>query len=125
MEISKDTREKIEQLQLLEQNLQTFSSQKQNFQSQLLESENASKELENSNGKIYKIAGNIMIESTKEKIQEDLKSQKELLELRLKNIKKQEDALKEKAESIQKEVMKEFEGKDGNSDWRINNDPWG
>ena len=116
MEISKDTREKIEQLQMLEQNLQTFAAQKQNFQSQLLEAENASKELNNSQGKVYKIAGNIMIESSKEKVEEDLKSQKELLELRLKNIKKQETALKDKAESIQQEVMKELEGKDGNTD---------
>lgn len=116
MEISKDTREKIEQLQLLEQNLQTFMTQKQNFQSQLLEAENASNELNKSEGKVFKIAGNIMVESSKEKIEESLKSEKEILELRLKNIKKQETALKEKAESIQSEVMKEFEGHDGNTD---------
>ncbi len=111
MEISKQTQEKIGQLQLFEQNLQNFSVQKQQLQSQLLEAENATKELETANGTVYKIVGNIMITSQKDKLQQDLASQKELVELRLKNIKKQEDSIKERAEKIQAEVLKEFEGK--------------
>ena len=111
MEISQETQEKIGQLQLFEQNLTNFSSQKQQLQSQLLETENASKELEKAEGQVYKVVGNIMITSDKEKLDKDLKSQRELVELRLKNIKKQEEAIKEKAEKIQAEVMKEFEAK--------------
>jgi len=117
MEISSETKQKIEQLQLFEQNLQSFAAQRQNIQSQLLEAENATNELEKASGKVYKIAGSIMIESNKEKIQTDLKSQRELLDIRLKNIKKQEDSIKERAEAIQSEVMKAFEqmeGKHGN-----------
>jgi len=111
MEIPKETQEKIGQLQLFEQNLQNFAAQKQQLQSQLLEAENATKELETATGTVYKIVGNIMITSEKEKLKQDLTSQKELVELRLKNIKKQEDSIKEKAETIQAEVLKEFEAK--------------
>lgn len=112
MEISKETQEKIGQLQLFEQNLTNFVSQKQQLQSQLLETENASKELESAEDKVYKVVGNIMITSDKTKLEKELKSQKELVELRLKNIKKQEEAIKERAEKIQAEVMKEFEEKE-------------
>ena len=123
MEISQETQEKIGQLQLFEQNLTNFSSQKQQLQSQLLETENASKELEKAEGQVYKVVGNIMITSDKEKLDKDLKSQRELVELRLKNIKKQEEAIKEKAEKIQAEVMKEFEEKkDEGSNWRAYGD---
>ncbi|MBT4174128.1 prefoldin subunit beta [archaeon] len=111
MEIPQETQEKIGQLQLFEQNLQNFAAQKQQLQSQLLEAENATKELETASGTVYKIVGNIMVTSDKDKLKQDLQSQKELVELRLKNIKKQEDSIKEKAETIQAEVLKEFEAK--------------
>jgi len=79
--------------------------QRQTFQNQILEIENALKELENAKGKSYKILGGIMIESNKDDLVKDLKEKKDVLDLRLKTIKKQEDTLKNKAQDIQKEVM--------------------
>lgn len=105
--IPKDTEQKIMQLQLLEQNLQNFINQKQNFQSQLIETENALKEIENSKD-CYKIIGNIMISATKEKLKKDLTSQKDIIELRIKNLEKQESSIKEKAQELQASVMKEL-----------------
>jgi len=104
-----EAHEKLGQLQLIEQNLQNFLMQKQNFQSQLIQIENAVEEVEKTTKKTaYKIVGPLMIESDVSSLKEDLKSKKEVLDLRIKNIEKQEEKLKEKAKSVQEEVMKEL-----------------
>ena len=49
-----------------------------------------------------------MIASEKDTLQKELNAKKEVVELRLKNLKKQEDSLKEKAEKLQREVIGEL-----------------
>ena len=107
--MDKETEKKIQELQLLEQNLQNLILQKQNFQAGLLENENAKKELDELKGESYKIIGAIMVAKDKDELKKDLDSEKEILELRIKNIEKQENRIKEKMEDIQKEVMKKLE----------------
>ena len=104
MEVNQDTQEKIQRLQMIEQNLQNFMAQKQQFQSQLFELENALKEL-GTTSQAYKIIGNIMVASDKEALTKDLEQKKEIAELRISSIEKQEKQLKEKAKNIQEEVM--------------------
>lgn len=106
MNLPKETEEKIAQLQLIEQNMQKFLMQKQNFQAQELEIDNALQELDRLKGQAYKITGGIMIATEKDDLKKDLNSKKEIIELRLKSIKKQEDSLREKAETLQADVMK-------------------
>ena len=96
---------KITELQLLERSVQNFALQKQTFQGQLVEVENALEELKTSKGQNYKIVGNIMIASEKDDLNKDLKSKKELLDVRLKNIEKQENTIKDKAKKLQEDVM--------------------
>jgi len=79
-------------------------AQKQQFQSQLFELENALKEL-GTTSQAYKIIGNIMVASDKEALTKDLEQKKEIAELRISSIEKQEKQLKEKAKKIQEEVM--------------------
>ncbi|MAG50443.1 prefoldin subunit beta [archaeon] len=105
MKINKETQEKIDRLQLIEQNLQSILIQKQTFQGQLLEIENALKELTNKKD-VYKIIGAIMVASKKEDLEKELNQKKEILDLRLKNIEKQEEKIKEGATELQSEVMK-------------------
>jgi len=57
----------------------------------------------------FKLVGNIMLKKKKKDLVEDLKSKKEVLELRIKNIEKQENKIKEKSKEIRDEVMKELE----------------
>lgn len=108
MKIPKEAEQKILQLQLLEQNIQALSMQRQTFQSQLFEIDNALEELKESKDKVYRVVGGIMILSNKQNIEKDLKSKKEVLELRIKNLESQEKKVKEKAEEIQKEVLKQL-----------------
>lgn len=94
-------------MQLLEQNMQNFMQQKQQFQSQLIEINSAIEELEKSE-EAYKIIGNVMVLSKKEDLKKDLGSKKEMVELRIKTIEKQEAELKEKAKKLQGEVLSEM-----------------
>ena len=104
MNISKEDQQKVQELQLLDQNLQAILMQKQNFQAQLIEVESALEELAKTS-KAYKIIGNIMIDSSKGEMKKDLDSKKEILSLRIKTIQAQENKLKEKATDLQQEVL--------------------
>jgi len=106
--MNKESEKKIQQLQLIEQNLHSIINQKQTFQMQLSENENALEELEKTKKDVYKIIGTIMVNSDKEDVKNELKEQKEILDLRIKTLEKQENKFKEKAEEIQKEVMKDI-----------------
>ena len=106
-EISKESEEKISQLQLLEQSMQNLLMQKQQFQLQQVEIESALKELEKVE-EAYKIVGNIMVLSTKADLKDDLSSKKEIIGLRIKNMEKQESQLRDKASKLQNEVLKEM-----------------
>lgn len=106
-DISKETQEKITQLQMMEQALQNSVLQKQQFSAQLLEIDSAIKELASTN-KAYKIIGNIMINTSKTELEEELKNKRESTELRITSIEKQEKRFQEKAKNLQEEVMKEI-----------------
>jgi len=111
MELSKETEQKIGQLQMFEQSLQSFLGQKQQFQVQLVEIESALGELDNSD-KAYKIIGNIMVESNKNELKADLQSKKEMLELRITTMEKQELQVREKASKLQSEILKKIKKED-------------
>lgn len=97
--------EKINKLSMIEHSLQQFLGQKQQFQSQLMEIESALEELQKTD-KAFRIVGNIMIASKKEELQVDLNQKKEVVELRIKSIEKQEEKLREKASELQSDIMK-------------------
>ena len=63
-------------------------------------------ELENTD-KAYKILGKIMVSTKKEDLTKDLNDKKEILELRIKNIIKQEESVKKNIQEVQKEVLPE------------------
>ena len=105
MEINKETENQIKELQVLEQNLQSVMMQKQTFQLELSEIDNASLELSKVSDDVYKIAGNIMVKSSKESLLKDLKQKKELISLRLKSLDSQEEKLAETTEEIRKKVL--------------------
>ena len=111
MDVSKETEQKIGQLQMFEQSLQSFLGQKQQFQVQLVEVESALSELGNTE-KAYKIVGNIMVEADKDELKSDLQSRKEMLELRIKTMEKQEAQVREKASKLQSEILKKIKKED-------------
>jgi len=103
--------EKIKTLQNYEYNLQQLLMQKQQIHSNLAEIDNALKELENTN-EAYQIIGGILVKKSPGNISSSLNEKKELLDIRLKAIDKQEKTLNEKASALQKEVMEEMKEND-------------
>lgn len=105
--MKKELQEKINQLQILEVNVQNILLQKRTLQVQLLEIENALKELQTNNEETYKIISNIMIKTSKESLIKELNSKKEIIDIKLKSIEKQETGIMEKAARLQQEILKE------------------
>lgn len=108
MNLDKETQNKIQELQTYEHSLHNLLMQKQAFQIELSETENALSEISSTNEDVFKVVGNIMIKTTKNIIEKDLKQKKDLLSLRLKSIEKQESELSKEMESIRDEVMKKL-----------------
>ena len=108
MKINKETQEKIQELQLIEQNLQNLMMQKQAFQMELNEVENALSEVSKTTGEIYKIVGQVMIRGEKPEIEKDLKEKNDILSLRVKSIEKQENSFREKVEKLRAQVTEEI-----------------
>ena len=106
MEKDEQTQELLAQLQSIEQNVQNLLLRKQTIQGQLLEIESTLQELNKEPKRAFKIVGSIMVESTPKEIQKDLNGKKEVFELKIKNIEKQEEKLKEKSKELQEQVLK-------------------
>ena len=66
--MEQEMQEKIKELQILEQNLNNLVFQKQTFQLELNEIDSATNALSGSKGDVFKIVGNVMIKSEKEKL---------------------------------------------------------
>ena len=106
-DMPKETEEKISQLQMYEQSLQNFLAQKQQFQSQLMETESALGEIEKAET-AYKIVGSIMVLADKKELKSDLESKKEMFELRIKTMERQETQVREKASKLQSEILEKI-----------------
>lgn len=104
MKIDAETGKKIQELQILEQNLQNLLMQKQTFQIELTEIENALSDLKKSGDEVYKIVGGLMVRSNKLSLTADLEEKKKIISLRVSSIEKQEKILDERAEKFKKEI---------------------
>lgn len=101
-----NTKREIQELQLLEQSFQQLLMQKQAFQMELDETENSILEVKKAEGEVFKIVGSqVIIKTTKEQIEKDMSHKKELLELRLTSMEKQEKSFSEKIESLRETLI--------------------
>jgi len=98
---------KIQEMQILEQNLQNLLMQKQAFQMELSETDAALSEIEKSDDDVFKIIGQLMIKTDKSKVKNELENKKKILDMRIKNFNNQESALSEKADKLREEIMKD------------------
>ena len=104
-ELPEKAKEKIAELQMLQQRLTLFNSQRQQFQIQLAEVENALGELGKAKAPVYKMVGELLVEKQIDDLKKELADKKEELDLRVKTLEKQESKIKESALALQKEVQ--------------------
>lgn len=110
--MEKETENQIQELQALEQSLQSVLIQKQAFEMELSETENAAIELTKSKNDVYKIAGSLMLKASKEDILKELTQKKDLLSLRLKNLSSQEKKISEESEKLREKVLSKLKNKE-------------
>jgi prefoldin beta subunit len=102
----KEARDKIMQLQQVQQQMQALTMQKQTMQMQQGETENALSELEKlKNEKVYELIGNLLINKKPQELKESLKDKKEKLDLRIESVDKQLKRITTKAQELQQEIM--------------------
>ena len=102
-------RQKIEDLQILEQNLKSFLMQGQNINMGLSEISNAVSEINRTSDKVYKMVGSIIVGVDKKETLNELDEKRKLLELRNSSIEKQKKSIESRANELQVEIKKLIE----------------
>ena len=110
-EISKETQEKLVQMQNIQRQVQMIVSQKQQFEMSKIGSEQALKELDKADGQIFRAVGPILIETKKDAMKTELGDSVKKIEERVEVLKKQEERLVGKGKELEAELSKEFEQK--------------
>ena len=103
--ISQEAAKKIQELQILEQTVQNILMQRQAFLLELNETNLALEELKTADKEVYKVVGQIMFKTSKDESEKDLKSKKEILELKSKNLERQEAGLKDRLMKLREEIL--------------------
>jgi len=90
--------------------LQSVLLRKQQYEAELREVDKAISEIEKlpQDAKIFKSVGNFLIQQSKDAALQELKDRKELLELHVKTLAKQESMLREQLEKLKEELNKEL-----------------
>ncbi|MFA5992180.1 MAG: prefoldin subunit beta [Candidatus Pacearchaeota archaeon] len=109
MNIDAETNQKIQNLQGLEHNFQALMMQKQTFQVEFNELETALAEVEKTKDDVFKVLGQVMIKADKNSLKTELKEKKDLLEIRLKSIEKQELSMREEVERLRGEIVEKLQ----------------
>jgi prefoldin beta subunit len=120
--MNNEIQEQVNNLSMLEQNMQQLAAQRQSFQAQLIEIDSALEEIKDSK-ETFRIIGSIMVKVEPSKLKEDLNSKKQLLDIRIKSIEKQEDAIKEKSKKLQDEILLKIEGEKNSSNNALGDAP--
>ncbi|MFQ6065171.1 MAG: prefoldin subunit beta [Candidatus Bathyarchaeia archaeon] len=102
--------QRLLRLQQLQQTLQGVLTQKQQLELELTEVEQALEELEKmtDNATIYKSIGSLLVKSEKGKVVKDLNERKELLDMRINVLGKQEERLRSQVKELQTKLQRDL-----------------
>ena len=108
---AEDLSKVLAEYESLEKQLEVILIQKNQLRIQINESKNALDELKHAHEDVYRSVGSLMIKTTKEEAEKELKDKKELMEVKLKALEKEEEKLRDVVGGLQKklqEQMKEY-----------------
>jgi prefoldin beta subunit len=93
----------MEEIDKIQQNLQIVILELENLKLKSKEIEIVLGELENSKEEsVYKFVGNVLVKKTREEVIKELKDNKEIIDLRIKNLEKKKEELAKKLKELQK-----------------------
>ncbi len=103
MDIQQNVQEQLNQFQQVQQQAQSIAMQKQTVSLQINEAKKALDELSKTSEdqEVYKTAGPLLIKTTKDETESELKDNIEMLEIRQKTIEKQEKRISSRLEELQ------------------------
>lgn len=93
-----------------ERQLQSIVLQKHQLQLQLNEISLAEEELKKSKGDVFKSIGSVMVKTTKEDADKDLKERQDLAKIRSSTLEKQEEKLRTHLSTLQKKLEDKMKG---------------
>lgn len=105
-ELPPSLQQQILRLQQLQQTLNVILVERQRLETELFEVRNALQELEKASDTVtvYKAVGPVLIQSSRDKLIQELNEKKELAETRLKILEKQEQRTRSQLDTLQKEI---------------------
>jgi len=98
VELAKKYEQTLEELRFISLSLQQYKAR-------LVEIEKALKELENIEDEyVYKFVGRLLVRVRREKVIEELKNEKELVEIKVKEYQRKEKLLQERLKSLERQL---------------------
>jgi len=104
-EISGDLSKNLMEYESMEKQLEIVLIQKHQLQIQLNEIKHALEELKKAKGEVYRSVGSIILSTTKEEAEVDLKERHELIDVKLNAMAKQEEKLRSTVMESQKKLQ--------------------
>ncbi|MEL9991786.1 MAG: prefoldin subunit beta [Thermoproteus sp.] len=100
----------VNRFQQAQNQLQSVLLRKQQYEAELRDVEKALSEIEKlaQDAKIYKSVGNFLLQTSRDVALQELKERKELLELHIKTLSRQESMLREQLDKLRDDINKEL-----------------
>lgn len=105
-----DLNKELVEYENMEKQLEVLLIQKHQLQIQFNEVRHALDELKKAKGDVYRSVGSILMHTTKEEAEADLKERNELIEVKLNAISKQEEKLRTTVVDTQKRLQEKMRG---------------
>ncbi|MFH1106220.1 MAG: prefoldin subunit beta [Candidatus Aenigmatarchaeota archaeon] len=110
MEISEQTQQLIMQFQTYQQHAQAVVAQLEAMKNQLIETESSLSEIEKSKEEhVYKSVGTILVKKPTEEVKKELEERKDLLNIRIEALVKEEKRIGEKIKELQGKIQGEID----------------
>jgi prefoldin beta subunit len=109
-EISDELSQKLIDYENMEKQLEVVLIQKHQLQIQLNEIKHALEELKKAKGEVYRSVGSIVIGTTRDEAEKDLKEREELINVKLNAMAKQEEKLRATVMESQKMLQERLKG---------------
>ncbi len=105
----------VEDLQILEQQLQSILIEKQSMEAEINEIDNAVLELGKTQDEVYKVLGGIMMRADKNNLVKELDEKKKLISARVKSIERHEDAVSKRVDEMREQIRQSLSANKQNS----------
>ena len=117
MPAQQPTEQEVEKMlkdyQQVQEQLRLFAIQLEQLKAQKAEFERANEEVGKATGRVYMSVGGVIVETTKQKVLDDLKDRSELSETRIQSITKQYDQLRSREKQLNEQITAIYKSSQG------------